>query len=229
MCLTVFAAENPEPKVAEEDIVGYKVLYRYPDTGKEPKDDTFYTPYRHCDVLLNKRYTIDKKDEEVVGDYGYGKGNNDRSDENGKRLRCYTLGGGIFHIYKNKDDALESAVEMQMKEIKDKTEANNSKTFFSIYDIAMTEIQASVKLVYPIYEYVVVRAVIPKGAKYYEGEFDSTFFSIGPVSYGTKEVIYESDDCIFAKDIINDNKQETEEKKGYAPYDCKINVYNKRL
>lgn len=87
MCLLIYSATKPQPKIAEQDIVVYKLL-RILENGK------LVTPFRHCEVTLGKTY-----EEFVEPPYKI-----KSSDTTNDGFNVYRIDIG-FHSFANKEDA----------------------------------------------------------------------------------------------------------------------------
>jgi hypothetical protein len=134
MCIIV----TKPPKIAEEDIVAYKVL--------EIRRKFLCTPFQSMHIEFNRLYTNKYKE-------GY-----------------YRITSGVYHLFSSIEDAI------LLKEHAEKEYANDFNKS----------------------EFIVVKAIIPKGTKYYIGEseigseLDRMFQH---ESYGTKSVIYKKLDA----------------------------------
>lgn len=132
MCLEV---KNSTPKIAEQDIVCYKVLQReLNDVTKEDGityvTERLITPFFHYPMEPNKLY--EEKDNTEI-DFGT------KLTFFHKIKYTTFVEGGTFHTFKNKLDAR-----------------------FFICDLGRTR-----------HECVIMKCVIPKGTKYFEGRYET--------------------------------------------------------
>lgn len=127
MCLIV-NKENCKAKVAEKDIICYKLMYGYCNDNKEIR---IITPYQLKELPFN---------EPIVAE-GRATKHPDEDDANQK-----LIGQGVIHSYSALDGAVDDMIGFG--------DGN-----------------------------IIFKAIIPKGTKYYEGDFDGT------PAYGSKKLI----------------------------------------
>lgn len=127
MCLIV-NKENCKAKVAEKDIICYKLMYGYCNDNKEIR---IITPYQLKELPFN---------EPIVAE-GRATKHPDDDDANQK-----LIGQGVIHSYSTLDGAVDDMLNFG--------DGN-----------------------------IIFKAIIPKGTKYYEGDFDGT------PAYGSKKLI----------------------------------------
>lgn len=157
-------------KVAEEDIVCYKIFRRHTwkyntwnlwnltdneyNEAKEVTEIEYITPFRSAIFELGKLY------EEKVHDVKF-LDNTERVNHI-KEFRT-NLTYGIYHSFVELEDAIELARDLYNP-------------------------QPNVG----IYEMVVVKCIIPKGSVYYEGTFDGNQLSYGSKAiYFTEEIVWD--------------------------------------
>lgn len=136
MCINLI---QRSPKIAEEDIVAYKVL--------EIQNNRFLTPFQLMPIAFNKLYTNDKRE---------------RSEFN-------RITFGVYHLFSSIEDAIL---------FKEHAEKNYNTLNLS--------------------KFIIVKAIIPKGTKYYIGktEIGSDLDKMFQYeSYGAKSVIYKKLDA----------------------------------